>query len=75
MAEGKSTREIADRLFISFPTVNRHRFNIKHKHALKSNVDLVRYAIEKGYSSQAQDAWACPAASCRASQHPPLRSL
>jgi DNA-binding NarL/FixJ family response regulator len=56
MAEGKSSREIADGLFISVPTVNRHRFNIKHKLALKSNVDLIKYAIEKGYSSQAYDA-------------------
>jgi DNA-binding NarL/FixJ family response regulator len=51
MAEGKSSREIADLLFISVPTVNRHRFNIRHKLDLKSNVDLIKYAIEKGYTS------------------------
>jgi DNA-binding NarL/FixJ family response regulator len=51
MAEGKSSRDIADLLFISVPTVNRHRFNIKHKLALKSNVDLIKYAIERGYTS------------------------
>ncbi len=51
MAEGKSSREIADLLFISVPTVNRHRFNIKHKLALKSNAELIKYAIEKGYTS------------------------
>ncbi len=56
IAEGKSSREIADRLFISVPTVNRHRFNIKHKLALKSNADLVKYAIEKGYTSLAYEA-------------------
>jgi DNA-binding NarL/FixJ family response regulator len=55
MAEGKSSREIADRLFISVATVNGHRFNIKHKLALKSNVDLIKYAIENGYCSQAYD--------------------
>ena len=55
MAEGKSSREIADRLFISVATVNRHRFNIKNKLALKSNADLIKYAIEKGYCSQAYD--------------------
>ncbi len=54
MAEGQSTREIADLLFISVPTVNRHRFNIKHKLALKSNADLIKYAIERGYVSLAQ---------------------
>jgi DNA-binding NarL/FixJ family response regulator len=56
IAEGQSSREIADRLFISIPTVNRHRFNIKHKLALKSNADLIKYAIEKGYSSLDYDA-------------------
>lgn len=56
MAEGKSSREIASRLFISVSTVNRHRFNIKHKLALRSNADLVKYAIEKGYTALAYDA-------------------
>ena len=56
MAEGRSSREIADRLFISVPTVNRHRFNIKHKLALKNNADLIKYAIEKGYTALAGDA-------------------
>ena len=55
MAEGKSSREIAERLFISVPTVNRHRFNIKHKLELKSNADLIKYAIEQGYTSLSQD--------------------
>jgi two-component system, NarL family, response regulator NreC len=53
MAEGKSSREIAGLLFISVPTVNRHRFNIKHKLASKSNADLIKYAIEKGYANLA----------------------
>ena len=55
MAEGKSSREIAERLFISVPTVNRHRFNIKHKLELRSNADLIKYAIEQGYTSLSQD--------------------
>jgi DNA-binding CsgD family transcriptional regulator len=54
MAEGKSTREIADLLFISIPTVNRHRFNIKHKLGLKANADLIKYAIAKGYTALGQ---------------------
>lgn len=53
MAEGKSGQEIADLLFISVPTVNRHRFNIKHKLDLHSNADLIKYAIAKGYTSMA----------------------
>lgn len=56
MAEGKSSRKIADLLFISVPTVNRHRFNIKRKLSLKSNADLIKYAIEKGYTSLAHEA-------------------
>ncbi len=55
MAEGRSSREIAERLFISVPTVNRHRFNIKHKLDLKNNADLIKYAIEKGYTALAGD--------------------
>jgi DNA-binding NarL/FixJ family response regulator len=51
IAEGKSSRQIADLLFISVPTVNRHRFNIKQKLALNSNADLIKYAIEKGFAS------------------------
>jgi DNA-binding NarL/FixJ family response regulator len=51
MAEGKSSREIAALLFVSVATVNRHRFNIKHKLDLRSNADLIKYAIEKGYVS------------------------
>ncbi len=46
IGEGKSSKEIADLLFISVPTVNRHRFNIKHKLSLKSNADLIKYALE-----------------------------
>lgn len=51
MAEGKSSKEIADLLFISVPTVNRHRFNIKQKLDLKTSADLIRYALEKGYNA------------------------
>jgi DNA-binding NarL/FixJ family response regulator len=54
ISEGKSTREIADLLFISIPTVNRHRFNIKHKLGLKADADLIKYAIAKGYTALGQ---------------------
>jgi DNA-binding NarL/FixJ family response regulator len=48
-AEGKSSREIADLLFISVRTVEHHRANFMEKLNLKKNVDLVKYAIRKGY--------------------------
>jgi len=51
LAEGKSSKEIANLLFICVPTVNRHRFNIKYKLNIKNNADLIKYAIEKGYTS------------------------
>ena len=51
LAEGKSSKEMADLLFISIPTVNRHRFNIRQKLQIKNNADLIKYAIEQGYTS------------------------
>lgn len=50
IAEGKSSREIADLLFISQRTVHNHRHNILRKLKLKRITDLVRYAVEKGYT-------------------------
>lgn len=47
-AEGKSTREIGDLLFISVKTVNTHKQNILGKLDLKSNADLIKYALKNG---------------------------
>ena len=49
IAEGKSNKDIADLLFISVHTVERHRANIMEKLNLKKIADLVKYAIQKGY--------------------------
>lgn len=49
IAEGKPNKEIADLLFISVHTVERHRANILEKLNLKGTADLVKYAIQKGY--------------------------
>jgi len=49
IAEGKSSKEIADLLFISVRTVERHRANLMEKLNLKKTADLVKYAIQKGY--------------------------
>ncbi len=50
IAEGKSSKEIADLLFISIYTVNNHRAKIIKKLGLKKTADLVRYAIREGYA-------------------------
>lgn len=49
IAEGKSSKEIADLLFISVRTVERHRANTMDKLNIKKTADLVKYAIQKGY--------------------------
>lgn len=49
VAEGESSKEIADRLCISVRTVDHHRARIMEKLHLKGTVDLIRYAMTKGY--------------------------
>jgi len=51
IAEGTSSKEIADLLFISVRTVENHRANIMRKLNIKSTVNLIKYAIHKGYTS------------------------
>lgn len=48
IAEGLTSREIAQQLVLSPKTVDRHRENIMAKLNLHSRVDLVKYAIERG---------------------------
>ena len=50
IADGKTSKEIAQLLFISIHTVNNHRKNIKHKLAIRKNTDLVKYALKHGYA-------------------------
>ena len=49
IAEGKSSKEIAELLFISARTVERHRANLMSKLKLKNTADMVKYAIQKKY--------------------------
>jgi DNA-binding NarL/FixJ family response regulator len=49
IAEGKSSKEIAEKLFLSFRTIQNHRTKIMRKLRLRKSADLVKYAIRKGY--------------------------
>jgi DNA-binding NarL/FixJ family response regulator len=49
VAEGKTSREIADLLYISLRTVEHHRANIMRKMKFASVADLIKYALDKGY--------------------------
>jgi DNA-binding NarL/FixJ family response regulator len=49
IAEGNTSRKIADILCISPRTVQNHRFHIMQKLNIGSTADLVKYAIDKGY--------------------------
>jgi DNA-binding NarL/FixJ family response regulator len=48
IAEGHSSREIAELLVISDKTVERHRANVLEKLGMRDRVDLTRYAIRRG---------------------------
>ncbi|MCB0193539.1 MAG: response regulator transcription factor [Anaerolineae bacterium] len=47
-AEGATNNQIAERLSLSVRTVEKHRGNLMHKLALKTQTDLIRYALQKG---------------------------
>ena len=48
VAEGHSSKEIAETLFISVKTVERHRANMLQKLGLRDRLELTRYAIRAG---------------------------
>ena len=48
LAEGLSSKEVADKLFISPKTVDNHRSNIFRKLNLHSVIELIRYATRLG---------------------------
>jgi two-component system, NarL family, response regulator NreC len=51
IGEGKSSKEIAEILCLSYRTIQNHRTNILRKLNLTKSTDLVRYALLKGYIS------------------------
>jgi len=51
IAEGKTTRDISEQLFVSVKTVGTHKQNILKKLNLKTTVDIVKYALKKGIIS------------------------
>jgi len=48
VAEGRTNREIADRLFISVKTILRHRTNVMEKLGFHNRTELIKYAISNG---------------------------
>ena len=48
VAEGHSSKQIGDLLFISVKTVERHRANLLAKLGLRDRLELTRYAIRAG---------------------------
>ncbi len=48
IAEGMTAKQIADTLFISEKTVDRHRTNVLDKLGLNDRVGLTRYAVRRG---------------------------
>jgi len=52
IAQGKTSKEIANMLFISVRTVESHRLNIMRKLNVKNTPELVRYAMLKEFVSE-----------------------
>ena len=48
LANGLSTQEVADKLFLSFYTIETHRKNLLNKLNLRNTAELVKYAAQLG---------------------------
>ena len=49
IANGRTSKEIAEKLFIAKTTVDTHRKNMIRKLQLNSGNELIKYAIDKKY--------------------------
>ncbi|MGE5410561.1 MAG: response regulator [Clostridiales bacterium] len=52
IAEGKTSQEISEKLYISYFTVGKHRKNIMHKFDLKNTAELIKFAIKTRSENQ-----------------------
>lgn len=51
IAEGMTSREIAEKLFLSLNTINTHRTNIMKKLDIHDTAGLVKYALQNGLTN------------------------
>jgi two-component system nitrate/nitrite response regulator NarL len=51
IAQGKTSKQVADLLSIGVASVQTYRYKMKKKLRIKSNADLIKYALNKGYTS------------------------
>lgn len=51
IAQGKTSKQVADLLAIGVASVQTYRYKMKKKLRIKSNADLIKYALNKGYTS------------------------
>ena len=51
LAEGRSSKDIANQLEVALPTVETHRRQIMDKLGLRTIAELTKYAIREGLTS------------------------
>ena len=51
ICKGRTNKQIAEELFLSVRTVERHRSSIMHKAGLENRAELVAYAVRQGFLS------------------------
>nr|MBF0223742.1 DNA-binding response regulator [Desulfobulbaceae bacterium] len=54
IAEGGTSKGVAEALDISKRTVEHHRANMMRKLQIKNTTDLIKYAISKGYITHSE---------------------